>query len=295
MLGRSRRKVLVVDSGSPRNRFAEHMHGVLGNEGSDPFSLLATGRSEVAAYGVEVISGTVSKVDDTEDALTVSTVDGSTYLARTLIVATGLTDRLPGIPGLAERWGKSILHCPYCHGWEVRDQRLAVLGTSEMAIHQAQLVRQLSDKVTFLTNGGTYLDSASKERLLSRGVKISNSPIVQVLGSGDQVTGVTLENGEIVEVDAIFTIGSFELHDSFLGSLNLERANTPMGDTLAVDQMGKTSHERIWAVGNIVVPHGNVPMSIGQGSFIGASVNAALVNEDFDVAEEKSTKESKHE
>src|SRR5690606_19558359 len=137
-------------SESGRNRFASHMHGVLGHDGKDPAQLRAEGRAEAEKYGVQIRNGHVATVTRTDSAVHVE-VDGSTIRARTLIVATGGRDELAEIPGLAERWGQTVLHCPFCHGWEVRDQRLAVIATSPMSAHQAEMVSGLSSDMTFFT------------------------------------------------------------------------------------------------------------------------------------------------
>ncbi|WP_460707761.1 NAD(P)/FAD-dependent oxidoreductase [Myceligenerans halotolerans] len=284
MLGRARRRVLVVDAGSPRNRFAAHMHGVLGNEGTDPADLLARGRQEAARYGVEVRGGRVDRVDEEARTVVVSLDDGTTLSARALVVATGITDRLPDVPGLAERWGKSVLHCPYCHGWEVRDRRLGLLATSQMDVHRAQLVRQWSDDLVVFTAGVGALDPDVEARLRARGVQLVASPVTEVLGDGDAITGVRTADGAIVEVDAIFAGGEPVPHDAFLAHLGLNRSDTPMGSFLAVDETGRTSAERIWAVGNVVNPGATVPMATGAGAMTGGAVNMALVTEEFDLA-----------
>ena len=286
LLGRARRRVLVVDAGSPRNRFADHMHGVLGNEGTPPADLLLRGRGEVADYGVELRDGAVETVRDEGARLAVTLADGGVELARALVVATGLTDELPDLPGLAERWGTSVLHCPYCHGWEVRDERIGILATSPMALHQARLVRQWSDRVTLLAGALGPLDPGEEARLRSRGVEVVAEPVVEVLGDGPRVTGVRTADGRLVELDAIFTAGAPRPHDAFLADLGLARADLPfgLGSFLAVDPTGRTSHERVWAVGNVVNPMANVPMAIGAGAFTGGAVNGALVEEDFDLA-----------
>lgn len=207
MLGRARRRVLVIDAGSPRNRFAAHMHGVLGNEGTPPSDLVTRGRSEAAGYGVEFASGTVRSVETLPDGLWVTLVDGTTHQSRALVAATGVTDDLPEIPGLAERWGTSVVHCPYCHGWEFRDQRLGVLTRSPMSLHQAELVRQWSERVTVFAAGLGEMDQATEHRLTSRGIEMVSSPVVEVTGDGDQVTGARTQDGQEVGLDALFTFG----------------------------------------------------------------------------------------
>lgn len=284
MLGRARRRVLVVDAGSPRNRFAAHMHGVLGNEGTPPADLVRRGREEAASYGVEFTSDTITKVEDAPDGLLVTLAAGDPVQARALVATTGITDDLPAIPGLAEHWGSSVLHCPYCHGWEVRDQRLGVLATSPMSLHQAELIRQWSDRVIFFTDGLGGLPAETALRLRSRGVELVSSPVAEVLDEDGRLTGVRTADGAVVELDALFTAGAPRPHDGFLATLNLERKDTPWGNFIAAEPTGRTSHPRVWAAGNLVEPGANVPMSIGAGSMAGAMANAALVTEDFDQA-----------
>jgi len=284
LLGRSRRRVLVIDEGMPRNRFAAHAHGVLGQEGVPPRELLARGRAEAAGYGVEFADGVAARVEREEDGLRVVTADGVVRTARALIAATGIGDELPGIPGLAERWGATVLHCPYCHGWEVRDQRLGVLTTSPLGLHQAELVRQWSDRVTVFTAGLGELAPEAERRLRSRGVVLEPAPVAAIVGEGTAIDAVRLEGGREVAVDAVFTAGAPRPHDGFLAPLGLVRDETPFGSFLAVDFTGRTSDDRVWAIGNLVDPSANVPMSIGAGAFTGGAVNGALVSADFDAA-----------
>ncbi len=289
-LGRSRRRTIIIDAGQPRNRFASHMHTVLGQEGTPPEELLARGRAEVAQYGGVLHHGAVREVRESTNTrgprrMIVSLAGGPLLMARTVIAASGVSDHLPPIPGLGERWGATVLHCPYCHGWEVRGQRLGVLAAGPMALHQAELLRQWSDRLTFFSAAAEPLDDAVVRRLRARGVVIEPSPVIEVLGTGTAISTVLLENGQRVEIDAIFTAGEIRPHDRYLTPLGLERTENPMGSFLKTDFAGKTSHERIWAPGNISNPSANVPMSISAGTFAGATANMALVTEDFDLAE----------
>lgn len=284
MLGRARRRVLVVDSGLPRNRFAAHMHGVLGHEGIDPRELLRTGRGEAAGYGVEFADGIVSRVDEATEGLMVTTTDGASRFTRAVIIASGMTDLLPDIPGLAQRWGTGVLHCPYCHGWEVRDRRLGVLATSPAQLHLVEMLRQWSDRVILFSAALEPLDPAVDRRLRSRGIEIVTAAVVEVLGEPNSVTGVRTGDGAVVAVDAIFAAGTPQPHDDFLAHLGLDRTDNQFGSFLSVDPTGRTSHDRIWAVGNVTNPAANVPLSIGVASFTGAVVNAALTTDEFDTA-----------
>src|ERR1700758_3872930 len=160
-LARSRRSVLVVDAGQPRNRPAAAVHGLLGHDGRPPAELLARGRAEVRAYGGDVVAGEVTAVGGGgEPGFTVTLGDGRAVQARRLLVTSGLVDNLPGITGLRERWGRDVVHCPYCHGWEVRDQPIGVLASGPTSVHQALLFRQLSDDVVYFRRG-TALDDAA--------------------------------------------------------------------------------------------------------------------------------------
>ena len=156
-LGRSKRSVLVIDAGEPRNSPADHAHNYLGREGINPMELLEIGRAEVAAYGVEVLADRVVGLSGEADSFLVTTEGGRRYGARRVLVTGGVVDELPDVPGLAERWGTDVLHCPYCHGWEVRDRAIGVLATSPMAGHQAMLFRQLSDDVVVVVHDGVEL------------------------------------------------------------------------------------------------------------------------------------------
>ena len=285
MLGRAGRRVLVLDAGSPRNRFAAHMHGVLGHEGIEPGELLRRGRAEVEAYGVEVARDSVHSLTAHDAGVEVVTDDRGILRTRALVLATGLTDDLPDLPGLREHWGSGVLHCPYCHGWEVRDSRIGVLALSPLVLHQAELLLQWTDRLTFFSAGAGPLPPEAVARLRARGVEIVTSPVIEVLGESGRLAGVRLEDGREAGLDAIFTGPPLRPHDQLVAHLELTRTDTPVGSFLAVDPTGRTSHPRIWAVGNVVNPMANVPMSMGAGATTGAGVNAGLVAEELDRAQ----------
>jgi thioredoxin reductase/SAM-dependent methyltransferase len=280
MLGRARRRTLVIDAGSPRNRFAAHMHGVLGHDGTDPAELLRRGREEVAAYGVIVADGEVTAVTDEGDRLRITRADGAVDHARAIVVAIGIRDVLPEVEGLAELWGRSVLHCPYCHGWEVAGRRLGVLATSPASIHQIELVRQWSDEVTAFTADAGQLDPETLARLIARDIRVVTAPArALVTGSSGALTAVRDAEGTEHPLDAVFVAPTPAVDLGFADDLHLSRTDGP-GAPLAVDALGSTSHPRVWAAGNTTAPYGNVPLSMGAGSMAGAAVNAALVAED---------------
>ncbi len=284
MLGRARRRVLVIDAGSPRNRFAAHMHGVLGNEGTPPADLLARGRAEVAGYGVEFSAAVIERVDRSPGGLTVSTSDGRSRTARALIAATGPARRPPGDPGPCRAVGNLGASLPLLPRLGGSRLRLGVLTTSPLSLHQAELVRQWTDRLTVFSAGLGPLPVEVERRLKARGIDLISEPVREIRGEGTALSAVRLESGTEVALDAIFTGGVPRPLDDFLASLELDRAEGPFGSFLRVDVAGRTSDERIWAAGNVVNPGANVPKSMGDGAMTGAAVNGALVSWDFDDA-----------
>ncbi|GIG40192.1 NAD(P)/FAD-dependent oxidoreductase [Cellulomonas phragmiteti] len=298
-LGRSRRTVRVLDAGEPRNATSPHAHNLLTRDGTPPGELLSTGRAEVARYGVEVADARVvaaravgaGGTDDAphEPAFEVDTADGRTHRARRLVLATGMRDALPDVAGLADRWGRDALHCPYCHGWEVRDRALAVLATGPRAVHMALLVRQLSADVTLLLNDALEPGTEEHADLAARGVRVVAGRVAQVRTADDALTGLVLADGDVVPCDAVFVGSRAVLDDVVVDGLGL--ATTPLeflgedvGRAVAVDPTGVTSVPGVWAAGNVTGPQHALPSSIAAGSLAGAHVNAALVLADVAAA-----------
>lgn len=284
-LGRSLRRTLVIDSGSARNRFAARMHNVLGHDGVPPAELYRRGRDEAQSYGVEFADGSVREATENDGALRIELDDGTIHATRALVVASGVRDELPPIPGLSERWGSSALHCPYCHGWEVRGRRIGVIATSPLSAHQAKLLRQWTDDLTVFTHGlrevdGT-VDPELRRVLLARDVELIDEAVVEIVGDGTSISEVRTADGAAHRIDAVFTAGALRPRDGFLDSLGLTRSETPVGSFIAVDGTQRTSHPRIWAAGNVVAPMATVPLAMGAGGIAGAAVNFALVEEEF--------------
>ncbi|MGO1181637.1 MAG: NAD(P)/FAD-dependent oxidoreductase [Micrococcaceae bacterium] len=291
--GRAGRSVIALDTGTPRNRFATTMHTVLGFDGRSPAELSRTGLAEARSYGVEIRSVGVTSVqrhrsdngEDAPDTLSVHLEDGTQLITRAVIAASGVTDVLPEIPGLAEHWGSTVLHCPYCHGWEVRGGRLGVLGTGPLSLHQVQLIRQWSPLVAFFSAACGELDLPTVLRLEAREITLEPDSVARIAGAPGGPLTVHLREGAHHEVDALFLAPDTRPRDGYLEGLDLARVETPFGAVIDVDPQGRTSHPRIWAAGNIVAPAANVAMSLATGTLAGAMANMALVDEDFDLAE----------
>lgn len=284
MLGRSRRRVLVVDEGRPRNRFAGHMHGVLGRDHTSPLDLLAAGRAELERYdGVVIRPGVVAEATGSVEGGGFEIVlhDGERHRARRMLVAAGLRDELPGIPGLAEQWGRGAFVCPYCDGWEARDRRVAVIATSPANAHQAQLMRQLSPQVTFYRHG-VDLPPDVRAGLLARGIGLDERAVAEVVADEQgRLRGIRLADGTDVAVDAIFVGPTPRPNDAILLALGAATAEQPMGGAwVAVDAMGRTSVPGLWAAGNVTDGRASVPFAMAAGNMAGAAVNADLVEEE---------------
>jgi thioredoxin reductase/SAM-dependent methyltransferase len=285
-LGRSRRSVVVVDAGEPRNAPAAHMHGYLGHDGRAPSELLALGRTEVGRYGVDVVDGRVTEVTAEDEGFRVALADGTTLVGRRVLVATGLTDVLPDIPGVAEQWGRGVIHCPYCHGWEVQDLPLVVIATGPPGAHQAALFRQLSDRVTLVVHEGPGPDQHVRRRLLARGVRIVDERVDEVVRAGDRVTGVRLAGGAVLDADAVVVGPRFVSRAGPLAPLGIAAVPDPsgMGDVIETDALGATAVPGVYAAGNAADLRAQVLQAASEGSRVAAQINADLVAEDAEAA-----------
>jgi thioredoxin reductase len=280
VLARARRRVVVLDAGSPRNALAAHMHNYLSRDGMPPAELLAVGRAEVLGYGGEIVSATVARVEATPTGFSVTLDDGSTLAARRLLIATGLTDELPDLPGLRERWGRDVLHCPYCHGYEVRDQALGVLGTGPRSVHQALLVRQVSSDVVFFRHTLADFVAEDRQRLAARDVRVVEGPVAHLVVEGDRLTGVQLADGSVVARSAVFVAPRFVANDAVVTALGAETERTDIGTWVTTDPTGRTSVPGVWAVGNVADPAAFVVGAAAAGARAAAALNADLVEED---------------
>ena len=282
-LARARRRVLVVDRGNPRNAPAGHIHNYLGNEGVPPLELLRRGRAELGSYGGSVRDAGVVDVRGARGDFTATLDDGSTVHARRLVVTTGLVDRLPDIEGVAERWGTDVLHCPYCHGWEVRDRVIGVLAGSFMPTHQAQLFRQFSEQVTVFRQGQP-LTEEERAGLEARGIRIVEEKLVSLEVGEDRLTGAVLADGSVVPIEVLVVPTRMEARGSLAARLGAEVTEMPFGTQLQVDPTGATTVPGVFAAGNVADPSAQVGGAAAQGVRVGAVVNMDLVNEEVAAA-----------
>ncbi|WP_042421504.1 bifunctional NAD(P)/FAD-dependent oxidoreductase/class I SAM-dependent methyltransferase [Streptacidiphilus anmyonensis] len=288
-LARARRSVLVIDAGKPRNAPSGHVHGYLGREGTPPAGLLTAGRAELADYGGEFAVGTATSAakDGEGFVVAVESPDGrvNEVRARRLLVTTGLVDELPEVPGLAGRFGRDVLHCPYCHGWEVRDGRVGVLATGPLAWHHAELWRQWSEHVIVLRHGAEAPDAAQAERLAARGIHLADGPVTAVETDADRLSGVRLASGEFVPLDALVVATSMTARAGLLESLGLrpvpvEFGGEVVGSRVPADPTGATEVPGVWVAGNVADVSAQVVVSAAAGLRAGAMINADLVAAD---------------
>jgi thioredoxin reductase len=290
MLGRARRSVLVVDAGVPRNAPARHVHNYLGREGMPPSDLLAVGRAEVAGYGGQVVTGTVTSAQfqngqDITGGFRVELAAGRAVRARRLLVTTGLADELPDIPGVAELWGREVLHCPYCHGWEVRDQAVGVVATNSLAVHQALLIRNWSADVTVFGHTAAVPSRDALGELAARGIRFVNGEVTALEMIEGRLTGVRLCTGEVMCCQAVVVMPRFHARVGWLASLGL-KPTEQLADGLVIGSYvhagpaGATSVPGVWVAGTIADPGAGVINAAAAGLNTAAAVNADLIAED---------------
>lgn len=281
-LARARRSVLVVDSGEPRNAPADGVHGFLSREGLAPGELLRIGREEVLGYGGRIESDRVTSVRRVGERFVARTAGGRSHGARRLLVTTGLADELPDVPGVRQRWGRDVLHCPYCHGWEVRDEPIGVLATGPMATHQALLFRQWSPSVTLFPHTAGELTEDQWEQLAARGIAVVDGEVAGLDVEGDRLSGVRLASGRHVPVRALAVAPRFEARGAILAELGLTSVDHPMGvgSYVESDATGFTGVAGVWAAGNVTDLMAGVMVSAASGMTAAAAINADLVTAD---------------
>ncbi|MEO3781209.1 NAD(P)/FAD-dependent oxidoreductase [Micromonospora sp. B11E3] len=281
-LARARRSVVVIDGGAPRNAPATGVHGLLAREGIRPAELLERGRAEVRGYGGHVVPGEVDGARRQDDGFAVGLADGRTVRARRLLVATGLVDALPDIPGVRERWGRDVLHCPYCHGWEVRDRAIGVLASGPLAVHQALLFRQWSPDVTLFAHTMARPGGEEAEQLAARGVTVVAGEVASLEVAEDRLVGVRLRDGTVVSREAVAVSTRMVARAGFLAALGLRPVEHPLGvgEHVPADPTGRTEVPGVWVAGNVADLAAQVGAAAAGGAVAAAAINADLIAEE---------------
>jgi thioredoxin reductase len=283
VLGRARRRTLVVDAGEPRNTPSAHMQGYLSRDGMSPAEFLAIGREEIARYGVELVRDRVVDAAKDED-FTVVLASGGTVRARQLVIATGLKDELPEVPGLAERFGRDVVHCPYCHGWEARDLPTGVLATSPLSVHQALMVTQWSKDVRLFLHevDESELTDDDLRRLAAAGVAVVPGKVAGLRVAEDRLTGIRLEDGTVHDREVLYAAPRAVPNNELLVRLGAELRETPFGAYPVIDERGLTSVPGLWAAGNASGFAEQVINAASRGYRAGAAINGELLMADLD-------------
>lgn len=302
VLGRARRSVVVIDDGTPRNAPAAGVHSFLTRDGLRPGELLRLGQEEARSYGVTIVAGRAADTRRSPSGFDVTLESGVTVSGRRLLVATGLVDELPAVPGLSERWGRDVLHCPYCHGWEVRDQAIGILGTGPRSVHQAVLFRQWSPNITLILHGDMLAADGSIsegrgptdvewEQLAARGISVVIGPVAALDVRGDALTGVRLASGHLIPLDALVVGPVFAARTHFLTGLGLGSTPHPMGvgSHLETDDGGRVLSDGsvvagVWAAGNSTNLMAQVVVAAASGLGVATAINADLILEELETA-----------
>jgi thioredoxin reductase len=281
-LARARRSILVIDDGQPRNRFAKHSHGFLGQDGVPPSEILAVAHGQLAAYPtVDFLRGRAASATQSEAGLfEVETPEGH-RAARRLILAYGVRDVLPEIEGLRELWGTDVFHCPYCHGYELRDRPLAILSNGEAAVHQAIMLPDWSPDVMLFTNGPATFDETARARIARRGVPLDETPVARVVAEGGSLRSIVLADGREVSRAAILTATRVEPSSDLAVRLGCDQEDTPLGTMLRTDARKETTVAGVYAAGDLAhVPH-SVSFAVADGVMAGVMAHQSLLAEDW--------------
>jgi thioredoxin reductase len=281
-LARARRSVLVLDAGQPRNAPAEGVHGWMSRDGIAPRQLVSLGTEEVTRYGGTIRRAEAASVRRNGSGFTVRTQDGAELTARRLLVSTGIVDELPDIPGVRERWGRDVLHCPYCHGWEVREAPIGVLATGPLAVHQALLFRQWSPDVVLLRHTAPALTEQDSQQLAARDITVVDGEVAALRVTDDRLTGLVLASGRVVPRRALAIAPRAVPRGELLADLGLSTAEHPrgIGRHVMADPTGATAAPGVWVAGNVTDPTAQVVGAAAGGVLAAAAINADLVAED---------------
>jgi len=278
-LVRARRRVLIVDAGMPRNRFSPAAHGFLTQDGTAPRDFLAQAARQVAAYPTaELARGEVVQARALERRFAVTLGDGREETAARLVLATGVHDELPAVPGLEERWGRSVLHCPYCHGYEVRDRPLGILATHAMTPHKALLLPDWGP-TTYFTHGGFAPDAEQAARLSARGIQVESSPIVELLGPEGALEAVRLEDGRVLPLAALFVTPRSRPASPLAAQLGCAIDEGPMGPYVRVDDWKATTVPGVYAAGDTATPMHSITLATAAGALAGVGAHQSLALE----------------
>ncbi|SFC77181.1 Thioredoxin reductase [Bosea sp. CRIB-10] len=276
-LARARRSILVIDEGQRRNRFSSHSHGFLGQDGREPAAIVAEAKAQLLAYPtVAWHDARAAEARAEEDGFSVVDANGEEHQAKRLLLATGVRDELPAIPGLKERWGKSVLHCPYCDGYELGGGKLGVLASGSFSALKAALVADWG-AVTLFLNGEAEPDAEATALLERRGVTVERTAIVAAEGQGTAMTGLRLVDGRLAQVKALFVAAGICPASPLAEELGCAFDDGPFGPLLRVDGMKQTSVSGVYAAGDAATARHSVALAVADGVVAGTGLHMSLL------------------
>lgn len=272
-IARARRKVLVIDAGVRRNRFATHAHGFLGRDGVDPAAIAAEARTQLLAYpNLSWVDGTVVDAAEKGAEFGLTSDGGRAYRARRLVLAHGVTDILPDVPGLRERWGRFVFHCPYCHGYELEGGPIGVLATGAVSMHQALLLPDWGP-TTLLLNGTFVPDEGQRAELAARGVSVEATTVTEISGEAD----VELADGRVLRIAGVFTAPRTNPSSDLGARLGCALDDGPLGPYLRTGPRKDTTVPGVFACGDVARPAGSVSIAVGDGAIAGSAAHQSLI------------------
>lgn len=280
-LVRARRRVLIIDDGKPRNRFAARAHGVLAQDGRPGTEILAAARAQVAAYPTAAFRHEEAvDIGAVECGFEITLADGTRTSGRRLLLAHGVTDRLPDLPGVHERWGRTVLHCPYCHGYEIGGGPIGVLGASNLSIHQALLIADWG-QVTLFMNDVVQPNDEERRQLARRGVIVEPTPVSGLEGDAPSLTGARLSDGRLVPLKAMFLGVGVRQTGTLVETLGCALDDTPMGRIIRVDDFKQTTVSGIYAAGDVARMASSITLASADGVMAGIGVHRSLIEEEM--------------
>lgn len=278
-LGRSLRNVLIIDNGAPCNKQTPHSHNFLTQDGKTPKEIGRIAREQVEKYDtVKFYDGKVVQTQKVSDRFEVEISSGEKFKAKKLVIATGIRDLKPDIPGFEECWGISILHCPYCHGYEVKNEVTGILAKGEVAYEFSKMILNLTKNLTLFTNGKSGFTEDQKEKLNKHMIHINENEIEKIQHEKGQIKKIIFKNGKEQPLKVLYAKIPFEQNLNTLTDLSLELTEQGF---IKIDPFQKTTVYGVYACGDNVTMMRSVANAVAQGSFAGAMVNKELVDEDF--------------
>jgi thioredoxin reductase len=278
LLGRACKRVLVCDAGKPRNQVAHAAHSFFSRDGIAPAELLQIGREQLQPYDVEIRQGEVVDAEQVGDRFQVTLSNGDQFVGRKLLLATGMKDTLPSIKGFAELWGDSVFHCPYCHGWEVRDRPLAIYGKGEVGFEQAFMLTGWSRDLVLCSDGAAELSDEHRQKLIDWGVQIREEKIDRLNHQDGELTEIVFTNNEVLPRRGILLHPQSHQHSHLAAKLGCKLGSN---DIIEVDEFKQTSVAGVYAVGDASSPLSQISWAVASGMLAASFVNRTLIEENL--------------